>query len=124
VHLQSKLPGSFNFLRSGARQAIHEFLTTSACAAQAYWDAKLRRLDVPLMKMLKRQVRHFAAGAASSNAGAPAAGAVLSITAVFQTSQPVNVRWLRLDDDSSNARSMIPVAGPLEVISTHDYIAV
>jgi len=75
--------------------------------AQAYWESQLQRLDVPLMKMLKRQVRHFTAAAGSSS------GAALTITVVFQASQPVNVRWMRLDAESQNARTMIPVAGRL-----------
>lgn len=69
---------------------------------QAYWDGQLLRLDVPVMKMLKRQVRQFTG---SSSLG------VISITVVFQSSQPVNVRWMRLDAANHDARTMIPVAG-------------
>jgi len=52
------------------------------------------------MKMLKRQVRHFTGAAAA-----------MSITVVFQASQPVTVRWLRLASANQNARTMISVAG-------------
>ena len=71
---------------------------------QSYWDSQLQRLDVPLLKMLKRQVRHF---------GRSASAAELSITVVFQASRPVNARWMRMDTDDQNGETMIPVAGLL-----------
>ena len=71
---------------------------------QSYWDSQLQRLDIPLLKMLKRQVRHF---------GRSASAAELSITVVFQASRPVNSRWMRMDTDDQNGETMIPVAGLL-----------
>ena len=41
--------------------------------------------------------------------------AALSITVVFQASQPVNVRWMRVDSTSENAREMISVAGAVVI---------
>jgi len=83
---------------------IHEYLSNgvSLYALQVYWESQLGRLDVPVLRMLKRQVRHFAAGSPTS----------ITITLVFQAAQSVNVRWMTIDSDQQNTRTLIPVAGP------------
>ena len=68
--------------------------------------------EVPVLKMLKRQVRHFRSGHTTT----------ISLTLVYQASHPasVKVRWFRGEMRSkspllnSEVPSMIPIDGEFE----------
>ena len=59
--------------------------------------------EVPILKMLKRQVSNFRSGLTAS------------VTLVFQSSQPVVIRWFRLapnlNMESAEVPNMLPVEG-------------
>ena len=58
--------------------------------------------EVPILKMLKRQVRNFRSGRRAS------------VTLVFRASMPVIIRWFRLAPRLNMATSEVPNMLPVE----------
>jgi len=73
---------------------------------QEFWEAHMA-INVPSLKMLKRQLRNFRTGYSAT------------VTLVFQATQPVSVRWFRTDARLVNSEmpNMIPVEGEYSILS-------
>ena len=79
---------------------FHCYMLTTAL--QPYTTPQLTGHDIPVLKMLRRKIHHFEQGARAS------------IKLVFHATQPVMVRWFRLDDSFTSQTSEVPNMLPVE----------